>query len=463
MTDLHERFKEYDEVPVPELWDQIADLAAVPSALQREKPRLLIAMAAAAVVLLLIGGPLLYTGFRDSTGVLESSSSPTLEWSRIAHDDAIFGGEDGAEMAAVTAGGPGFVAVGVTGNGVGEAWGVRNAAVWTSPDGVTWSRVPHDDAVFGGDGDQEMVSVTAGGPGLVAVGYRFDEPGRSGVYPGVWISPDGATWSAVSLDQNAFGDGTAAMTSVTAGGPGLVAVGQDNWSAAVWTSPDGITWTRVPHDPVVFGTGLVGDDLWVPQTAMRDVIVGGPGLIAVGEGGVWGGSENGIEHESSGVAIVWTSPDGTTWTRVPHDENVFGGEGFQKMSSVAAGGPGFVAVGEYELNNTGRAIVWNSPDGYTWTRVPYDETVFGPDPAVDPDQSMSDIAALDYGLIAVGTATWTSPDGNTWTRISDYFTDSNRDGFNNIIVGGPGLIAVGGSETEQGSAVAAVSIATPEG
>jgi hypothetical protein len=300
-----------------------------------------------------------------------------------------------------------------------------------------------------------MVSVTAGGPGLVAVGYRFDEPGRPGGYPGVWSSPDGITWSAVSLEQEAFGDGKAAMTSVTAGGPGLVAVGQDGWSAAVWTSPDGITWTRIPHDPAVFGTGLVGDDLWAPQTAMRDVIVGGPGLIAVGEEGVWGGSKNG----TTGIAVVWTSPDGITWTRVPHDEEVFGGEGFPKISSVTVGGPGLVAVGEYELDNTGRALVWNSPDGRNWTRVPYDEAIFGPDPALDADRPMTNVATLEFGLVAVGTGTWTSPDGYTWTRIADHLLD----GFSDIIVGGPGLIAVGGGETEDGVAVAAVSIAAPQG
>ena len=41
------------------------------------------------------------------------------------------------------------------------------AAVWTSVDGITWTRVPHDEALFG---DTTMSSVTAGGPGLVAVG-----------------------------------------------------------------------------------------------------------------------------------------------------------------------------------------------------------------------------------------------------------------------------------------------------
>jgi len=43
--------------------------------------------------------------------------------------------------------------------------------------------VPHDEAVFGGAGDQWMRSVVMGGPGLVAVG--FDSSG------GDW---DAAVW-----------------------------------------------------------------------------------------------------------------------------------------------------------------------------------------------------------------------------------------------------------------------------
>ena len=35
-----------------------------------------------------------------------------------------------------------------------------------------WLRVPHDEEVFGGDGDQLISSVTVGGPGLVAVGFE---------------------------------------------------------------------------------------------------------------------------------------------------------------------------------------------------------------------------------------------------------------------------------------------------
>ncbi len=76
----------------------------------------------------------------------------------------------------MTAGGPGWVAVGHDDSG--EDW---NAAVWTSPDGVAWTRVPHDEALFGGENDQEMFGVIAAGPGLVAVGADYDSARGVGV------------------------------------------------------------------------------------------------------------------------------------------------------------------------------------------------------------------------------------------------------------------------------------------
>jgi len=155
-------------------------------------------------------------------------------------------------MQSVTVGGPGLVAVGSESSvwdDETERSETYNAAVWTSADGLTWSRVPHDEAVFGGPGTQEMTSVTTGGPGLVAVGSDTTEVGYE-TAAAVWTSVDGITWSRVPHDEAVF-DGVE-MNSVTVGGPGLVAVGlvgpYGGRDAAVWTSVDGITWSRVPHD-----------------------------------------------------------------------------------------------------------------------------------------------------------------------------------------------------------------------
>ncbi len=258
-----------------------------------------------------------------------------LAWSRIPHDEAVLGGVGFQGMWSVTAGGPGLVAVGQDAPG-----GDRDAAVWTSPDGITWSRVPHDEAALGGEGGQGMWSVTAGGPGLVAVG-------SNGQDAAVWTSPDGITWSRVPHEETVLGgEGDQRMSSVTAGGPGLVAVGEDglgeDFDAAVWTSPDGITWSRVPHDEAVLG----GES----RQRMPSVTAGGPGLVAVG----FDAPDNDVDKD----AAVWMSPDGITWSRVPHDEAVFGGDGVQQMLSVTAGGPGLVAVGNVGFGDELDVAVW---------------------------------------------------------------------------------------------------------
>ena len=97
----------------------------------------------------------------------------------VPDDEAVFGGPGFQGMRDVVVGGPGFVAVGRDSSIVGpDTYAV--AAVWTSPDGINWSRVAHDDAVFGratGEPDDifRMTAVTTGGPGLVAIGERGGE------------------------------------------------------------------------------------------------------------------------------------------------------------------------------------------------------------------------------------------------------------------------------------------------
>ena len=367
---------------------------------------------------------------------------PSLTWSWVARDQAIFGGEGEQAMSSVTAGGPGLVAVGSD-----ETIGDEVAAVWTSVDGITWSRVPHDEAIFGGEGHQAMFSVTAGGPGLVAVGS--DETIGDEV-AAVWTSVDGITWSRVPHDEAIFGgEGHQAMFSVTAGGPGLVAVGSDETIgdevAAVWTSVDGITWSRVPHDEAIFG----GEG----HQAMFSVTAGGPGLVAVG----W--------DLSGGVAAVWTSVDGITWSRVPHDEAIFGGRGSRWMDGVTVGGPGLVAVGvdqrADDISYPGAdAAVWTSADGITWSRVPHDEAIFGG----AGNQRMFSVTVGGPGLVAVGfdvlgyevvgdPAVWTSADGITWSRILYNERVLGGTEMFSVTVGGPGLVAVGIDRPGRGSSV----------
>jgi len=418
LSQLDTYYSWIDEAQNPIHPDEVASLIDTPvrelavPVPANPRPGWLTAVAAAATVLVLVGGAALLLRVTGSDSPVATTPPIDLPgiWSRIPHDEAVLGGPDGQVMVSVTVGGPGFVAVGGDGD---------DAAAWTSVDAVTWKRVPDEGNVFGG-GDTGMSSVTVGGPGFVAVG-------GDGAGIAVWTSVDGVKWSRVVHDETVFGD--ASVFSVIEGGPGLVAVGStepgDNRSmpfnvdAVVWTSVDGLTWSRVPHDETVFG----GEE----NQYINDVTVGGPGLVAVGYDGccTW--------DNPLGVAAVWTSIDGVVWSRVPHDESVFGPSN-DAMVSVTAGGPGLVAVG-YSF---GCRPVWTSIDGITWSRVPDDV------PGAC-NRVMRDVIATESGLVAVGhgAASWTSVDGTNWIQIYEEVSGNDGQRMLSVTATDSGLVTVG--------------------
>jgi hypothetical protein len=388
------------EAPDPLSFDDLALQAVSPTQPRtRWSPGKAFAASLVAVVIAVGAVALLVGPFDGGTGPADAvpttattlppeTLAPTI-WSRIPHDADVFGD---AEMVSVVVGGPGLVAVGSAPSNSFLPGVDGVAAVWTSTDGIVWSRVPHDEAVFGGEGVQSMESVAVGGPGLLAFGGDEDE-GRD-ARDAVWTSVDGLSWSRVSQDETLYpGVGP---DGVVAGGPGFVTIDEADGGSAVWTSSDGFAWSRVPHDEAVFGLRLGYGN------AMQGVTVGGPGLVAVGSDGL-----NSDEPTGRARAVVWTSIDGLTWSRLPHNEAVFGGEGDQGMFDVTAGGPGLVAVGE----NDHGAPVWTSADGITWSQVPNDESVFS-----GPDTRINDVMTGGPGLVAVGSD---GHDAAVWISLLD--------------------------------------------
>jgi len=389
-----------------------------------------------------------------TTAPMETTTTtvpPVTAWDWVRLEDAVFGMEaDRVQFVqSMALGGPGLVAVG--GN---EAEGDFDAAVWTSPDGLAWSRAAHDEGVFGGPGTQGMAAVAAAGPGLVAVGA--DSSGDD-VDVAVWVSSDGMTWSRVAQDEEALvvpDDQWA--TTMAATGFGLVAAGWEGLGedsdAAVWVSADGLAWSRVGHDEAPFGG---------PGIQEIDGVVVIDGLVVA-----VGSDESGAD----GSAAVWTSPDGLTWSRVPHDEAIFGGPGNQVMLAVAAGGPGLVAVGLEWSADRAIAAVWTSPDGLAWSRVPHDEAVFG----AAESQVMEGVVVAGGGLVAFGwqtmeeemdAAVWVSTDGVAWSRsalLSAALGGPDDQMMLHAIEAGPGLVVVG---EQHGSGVSdgVVWVATPAG
>jgi Zn-dependent metalloprotease len=291
--------------------------------------------------------------------------------------------------------------------------------LWTSPDGVAWSRRHVPSGPYPVDAD--LYGATYGGGQFVAVGACC-----SSLYkPMILTSPDGTSWT-----ERDSGAATADLSAVGFGGGLYVAVGS---SGTILTSPDAVTWTKETS-----GT---------TQT-LNDVSYGGGAFVAVGntatillsvDGVTWtpqastASSLYSVTHTGTQfVAVdssngVFTSPDGMAWTQ----RTVGGYPYFRSVASNAAGA--LVAVGS--------SSVYTSPDGVTWTQ----RTL----PAVGPGGSKY-LYAVGYGPSGFVAAGWsgalfTSSDGATWVSrqmvSSRSFNDVAYDGTRFCAVGNYGAIA----------------------
>ena len=179
--------------------------------------------------------------------------------------------------------------------------------------------------------------------GLATAGGQQITVGSADGYPAVWRqAPGSASWSlATSLSLVSAYPGLSALTSVTHGPAGWLAVGEPG--PVVLTSADGTTWQRAgaPITEDLAGTSVI-------MTAANQsgyVIVGNP----AGPAG------------AAGLALWW-SPNLTSWTRGA-DMNYTSGS--SQISAVAADTHDFMAVGSHN----GHPAVWTTTDGRTWTTI----------------------------------------------------------------------------------------------
>jgi hypothetical protein len=318
---------------------------------------------------------------------------------------------------AVTAGGPGFVAVG---RGCIGNTPSCEAIVWTSADGRSWVRAPGSDATNIGSAfpmsgpEIGMFDVAAGSPGIVAIGYAA----RPDMQATVWFSPDGTSWERLPLG----GVASTRVHAVAWDGREFVVVGEDRTNpprtaqeivkarakAAVWTSADGRTWSRVPHTADLDVGGFI-DTMEDPGSGgMADVVAGPGGLVAVGSTC----SSTPVGAQAHCEPAAWTSANGSAWTRSAGMPALAG-----VLNAVAASGSGYVAVGAQTCDPGTSApvgcpaLVLTSPDGRTWSQQPFAQP-----------GSLETVSAIGGRFVATthdGPRTvWVSGDGTSWAPAS---------------------------------------------
>jgi hypothetical protein len=414
---------------------------------QRRRPSWLVAVAAAAAVLLVIGGVGWFARSGDAPNLDDAADTstttpataaavaagPTLSWIEVAGP-----GVGDGYVSAILSVDEGFVAF-------AESWDPTTETptqqAWQSNDGTKWAPVE----LTGLEGAQVFAhTIAQGGPGFVAVGMAFEEPtapyGPDGGTFLAWTSANGLDWQAHPLPQP---DLTAPDPLVT-------------WYPSVETiavSDAGIVAAGTAHAEVMFEQ-IVADHLGISLDEAMEQICGmgtdndtlevfscpeNPEDSFYEEELLFSATfaELGISEEAASVmnemseqALVWYSPDGSSWELV---EDPFGSPAF--VNAVAATDNGFYAVAHGRMRST----VWFSADGRNWE----------PSGATPEDGDIDRIYAREDVLYATGwqrdgkSVVWSSTDGATWTTVdlSPLFAGEEGDhSMWELRTGGLGLI-----------------------
>jgi hypothetical protein len=297
----------------------------------------------------------------------------------------------------------------------------QETRILSSTDGRTWAVQPADPALVEASADHLSVvnGIAEGAGGFTAVGAIALDDFSSGDAR-AWTSSDGLRWQVA---ETSTGMADADMLAVTAGPDGYVAVGSEGFpgantqlpgarGAAAWTSADGTRWTRVAGQASFAGAIMTG---------VRRI---DQGYVA------WGETFGGRDVQGTTIPPIWTSSDGIRWQRASGVTDS-GGPG-APIGAIISVGNRLAAVGTRRLSDAagGTSVpgAWTSTDGgRTWSPAAVADDSTG----APRSGGILDVAADGSALLAVGrleppegqlgpasAAVWQSSDqGNTWTSL----------------------------------------------
>src|SRR5262245_44846353 len=341
-------------------------------------------------------------GHARSSESAPSMSDPISAWNERGARDGGCGGHQYARsdlLWAVTAGDPGFVAVG------------NRGAVTTSRDGISWQ--------------QRQASTRAV---LRAVTYALGRYVAVGAGQIIFESTDGVEWHRRGVA------GPAMLGGVTYGEAGFVAVGTAGF---ITRSSDAQSWEQVESGTLedFFGVAF-GNGVYVGVTASGGVFASEEGRtwdhVFTGAAWLWDVVYGHGRFVAVGAGVALSSKDGRHWLEASRGSiGAMRGVTFGKSRFLATGGPGEVFV---------------SKDGVAWSRAPYPSVeqlwrptygqgmyvVVGPAGLINATRNRKRWAARScivdalYGVaasperyVAVGTngVMATSEDAHAWSRL----------------------------------------------
>ena len=263
-----------------------------------------------------------------------------------------------------------------------------------------WQRVPDQPGVFGNADIEQLTSVMYRSGTYLAVGSHAYEPA-------VWRATDPRHWTRLTRVEEGTSDRPAMIWSLAYDGGRYVAVGQESDHAAVWTSVNGTTWRLSPRAAGTFGQP--GE-----YSAMHSIVSFHHRWYAGGDFAAGG--------RTAQVATVWTSDDGTHWTRItPSTESSRVPGDRPTITAMHATSDMIVAVGSNNSLADGATTcgVWTSRDGSNWSAAHVTGGTLTPkgQPCVLDAVTTAHGVWLAVGAVSGDPQVWTSPDGVSWSRV----------------------------------------------
>ena len=212
--------------------------------------------------------------------------------------------------------------------------GAPSRDVWWSADLTSWTRAQDQNET---DGSNQVLAVAAGASVFVSGGSHDNRPA-------VWASPDGRTWTAVNPPLPA-GASAGVIQQVAVRGSNVVALGQQTTSGGIQPLAErsrdgGLTWQLVPFS----APG--------PGTSFTALTAGAGGFTVAAQFGPSGGTTD---------AAVWTSADGTRWTRSP--VGGLAGGGSHAVTALAAAGAAVTGIDPVQAQASQQFIARRLPAG----------------------------------------------------------------------------------------------------
>jgi hypothetical protein len=303
-----------------------------------------------------------------------TSTDGGSSWARAAGaTPAVFTRAGTQQLLSVTHGTGGWLAVG----GV-TAGAPQHPVVLSSADGSTW-QAADGEAEFAGSG-LVTVQAAAGAGGNVIVGYQVTAKGTIAT---AWWSTDAAgpaSWRDAGIGEVAGWTGSTRMQAVTASSGGFVAVGAAGNQASAWTSQNGRTW-RQDSLPVPIGSA---------RAMLEHVASTGRTVVAVGTALTTAGQRLPFTASSSNGGATWTE------SILPAPS------GQASVTALAAAGGSFTATGTFGSTAAHQdVVVWTSANGSAWHAVtPTGQGLTGPGIQAITALTSSGAAMLGVGFTA---------------------------------------------------------------